>query len=224
MKCSEFLFIFVILTVLVRYAGKYWVENKSYIFSEERIATIAKKYTGKSAETEKLFKPEDAMKKVVKDLRKEYPGHILPDKDLQWIFVNAGGWMGSFCLLHASFTEYVMLFGTAIETAGHSGRYLANITDTILSGTFVQWKEGDLTATTYTLGETIRHDWGEAAAVHWTGGTWMLEYARGLIPTTLPFALTETFFKTHDFLSAYHMIRVYVKSLMQELWLSLGIN
>lgn len=50
-----------------------------------------------------------------------YPGHILPDEDLQWVFVNAGGWMGSMCLLHASLTEYLLLFGTAVDTGGHSG-------------------------------------------------------------------------------------------------------
>lgn len=50
-----------------------------------------------------------------------YPGHILPDEDLRWVFVNAGGWMGSMCLLHASLTEYVLLFGTAVDTGGHSG-------------------------------------------------------------------------------------------------------
>lgn len=50
-----------------------------------------------------------------------YPGHILPDEELQWVFVNAGGWMGSMCLLHASLTEYLLLFGTAVDTGGHSG-------------------------------------------------------------------------------------------------------
>lgn len=56
------------------------------------------------------------------ELRKKHPGHILPDEDLQWVFVNAGGWMGSMCLLHASLTEYVLLFGTAVDTGGHSGK------------------------------------------------------------------------------------------------------
>lgn len=64
---------------------------------------------------------EQAFAKVVVELRKRYPGHILDDEDLQWVFVNAGGWMGSMCLLHASLTEYVLLFGTAVDTGGHSG-------------------------------------------------------------------------------------------------------
>ncbi len=54
-------------------------------------------------------------------LRDMYPGHILPMSDMEWIFVNAGGWMGAMCVLHASLTEYVLLFGTAIDTSGHSG-------------------------------------------------------------------------------------------------------
>lgn len=65
---------------------------------------------------------EQAFAKVVVELRKRYPGHILDDEDLQWVFVNAGGWMGSMCLLHASLTEYVLLFGTAVDTGGHSGK------------------------------------------------------------------------------------------------------
>ena len=66
-------------------------------------------------------KPEVAYKKVYDELLKKYPGHILPAGDLQWIFMNAGGWMGSMCLLHASLTEYVLFFGSALDTTGHSG-------------------------------------------------------------------------------------------------------
>ena len=128
---------------------------------------------------------------MVVELRRKYPGHILPDEDLQWVFVNAGGWMGSMCLLHASLTEYVLLFGTAVDTGGHSGRdrkqeilwyrpcpaiillapaknhitrptclfvcvpspspgrYWAEISDTIISGTFRQWKEGSTKSEIY---------------------------------------------------------------------------
>lgn len=56
-------------------------------------------------------------------LRERYPDYILPSSQTEWIFVNAGGWMGSMYLLHASLTEYVLFFGTAIDTSGHSGQF-----------------------------------------------------------------------------------------------------
>jgi len=54
-------------------------------------------------------------------LRERYPGHILPPSQTEWMFVNAGGWMGAMYLLHASLTEYVLFFGAAVDTSGHSG-------------------------------------------------------------------------------------------------------
>lgn len=48
----------------------------------------------------------------------------------------AGGFMGQVCILHASLSEYVLLFGTSMGTDGHSGRYWAEITDYLVSGEF----------------------------------------------------------------------------------------
>jgi len=77
-----------------------------------------------NADTTAPFDVKKAFQNVHRDLSAKYPGHILPASDLQWIFVNAGGWMGSVCVLHASLTEYVIFFGTAVDTSGHSGLYL----------------------------------------------------------------------------------------------------
>ncbi|XP_065146300.1 sigma non-opioid intracellular receptor 1 [Paramisgurnus dabryanus] len=187
---------------------RYWMATKQYIFTKEDVAKLAKQYAGQDH--------EQAFSKVVVELRKKYPGHILPDEDLQWVFVNAGGWMGSMCLLHASLTEYVLLFGTAVDTGGHSGRYWAEISDTIISGTFRQWKEGTTKSEAYYPGDTIVHAVGEATSVQWTAGTWMVEYGRGFIPSTLGFALADTIFSTQDFVTLFYTVRVYLKAMLLE--------
>ena len=59
---------------------------------------------------------------VVDELSVAYRGHILSADKQEWLFINCGSWMGSFLILHASVTEYVLLFGTAIHTSGNSGK------------------------------------------------------------------------------------------------------
>lgn len=61
---------------------------------------------------------------IALEMEKKYPGHILPEEHRDWLFINAGGWMGSIYIFHASLTEYVMFFGTAIDTSGNSGTQL----------------------------------------------------------------------------------------------------
>jgi len=65
-------------------------------------------------------------------------------------------------------------------------------------------------------GQTVYHYVGEAAAVEWTAGTWMVEYGRGFIPSTLFFALADTFTSTLDFVTLYYILRVYCKALLME--------
>ncbi|KAK3104742.1 hypothetical protein FSP39_009070 [Pinctada imbricata] len=192
---------------------QYWLYKKEFLSSEEEIAVLSKKFVGKD--------PKLAYQKIHRELQRRYPGHILEESDLQWIFMNAGGWMGSICILHASVTEYILFFGTAIDTSGHSGRYWANISDTILSGSFRQWKEGELESRMFYPGDTVFHELGEVTAVQWEAGTWMVEYARGFIPSTLGFALADTFFSTTDVVTLYYILRVYTKALVYEMGASL---
>lgn len=196
------------VSVLVVLLLRHWMATKQYVFNKEDVSKLAKQYAGQDH--------EQAFSKVVVELRKRYPGHILPDEDLQWVFINAGGWMGSMCLLHASLTEYLLLFGTAVDTGGHSGRYWAEISDTIISGTFRQWKEGTTKSEIYYPGDTIVHGVGEATSVQWTAGTWMVEYGTGFIPSTLGFGLADTIFSTQDFVTLFYIIQVYMKALLLE--------
>ncbi|EDV23543.1 Sigma non-opioid intracellular receptor 1 [Trichoplax sp. H2] len=184
-----------------------WLDNKSYLFSHDEIAEVAKKAVGMPI--------DDALANVTAELKIRYPRHILEESE--WIFINCGGWMGSFYLLHASITEYVLVFGTAIDTSGHSGRYWATISDTILSGSFRQWKEGTTFSNVHRPGTTVIHEIGEVTAVQWSPNTWMVEYGRGFIPSTLGFALSDTIFGTQDFVLLFRILRIYARAITQEL-------
>lgn len=52
--------------------------------------------------------------------------------------------------------------------------------------------------------------------MQWSAGTWMVEYGRGFIPSTLTFALADTLFSTQDFFTLFYTVRVYVKGLLLE--------
>uniref|UniRef100_A0A8C0M8Q5 Sigma non-opioid intracellular receptor 1 n=1 Tax=Canis lupus familiaris TaxID=9615 RepID=A0A8C0M8Q5_CANLF len=154
-----------------------WLGTQSFVFQREEIAQLARQYAGLDHEL--------AFSRLIVELRRLHPGHVLPDEELQWVFVNAGGWMGAMCLLHASLSEYVLLFGTALGSRGHSG-------------------------------ETVVHGPGEATAVEWGPNTWMVEYGRGVIPSTLAFALADTIFSTQDFLTLFYTLRAYARGLRLE--------
>ena len=66
------------------------------------------------------------------------------------------------------------------------------------------------------LGDTIIHTWGDATAMQWTAGTYMVEYGRGFIPSTLTFALADTIFGTTDFVTLYYTLRIYALALLNE--------
>ena len=65
-------------------------------------------------------------------------------------------------------------------------------------------------------GDTILHAWGEATAVNFAAGTWMVEYGRGFIPSTMVFALADTLFSTTDFMTMFYTFRIYTKAMLLE--------
>ena len=88
----------------------------------------------------------------------------------------------------------------------------------MIAGEFRQWREGTTEAQLFKAGDTVIHDMGEVTAVHWTQGTWMLEYGRGFIPSTMGFAIfSDTVFSSQDIYRIYKTVKLYAIALLQEL-------
>lgn len=69
----------------------------------------------------------------------------------------------------------------------------------------------------YRRGDTILHMVGETAGVQWSAGTWMVEYGRGFIPSTLLFALADNIFSTTDHYLLFKILRLYSTAIVREL-------
>lgn len=133
---------------------------------------------------------------VIDELAVTYPEHIR--RDVPWLFNNAGGAMGQMKLLHCSLSEYILVFGTPIGTEGHSGRYLAEVHDFMLAGEMWCFTPGDVDRAVFRPGDAAYLGSGLVKGYRIPDQAFMLEYARGPIPTMLPFGLADSLLSTLD--------------------------
>ncbi|RMF15972.1 MAG: hypothetical protein D6761_06980 [Candidatus Dadabacteria bacterium] len=160
---------------------------------------------------------DDKFDAITEALAERWPGHI-DTGPRRWIFNNAGGAMGQMCLLHASLTEYLIFFGTPIGTEGHSGRYATDVWDFMIDGECQVYVEGELERTSAVAGGPYLHLGADRAkGYRIPDHGWMLEYARGPIPTMLPFGLADTLVSTLDWTTLRRTLVDYGRLVTREI-------
>jgi sigma non-opioid intracellular receptor len=125
----------------------------------------------------------------------EYPDLIDPTSG-RWVGSKAGGILGKVRFLYFSPREYVVLFGSPTGTQGFSGRYKhVQIHKFLIAGQIDSYDlESDETVPLAPLlpgGHTCL-DKGHARGLTIHPGSWHVEYGRGAVVTTLPFAMVDT--------------------------------
>lgn len=206
MKC---LFILTLLGSI--FIGLDQIKERWFIFDQHVLQQVAQRNIAKYEGTNDT---RAMIANIASDLEKEYPGHISIKEE--WVFNNAGGAMGSMWMLHASITEYVIIFGTPVGTEGHTGRFLADDYFIILEGEQWAYYAGQLQREVYKPGDMHHLARGTAQQYKIPEHAWALEYARGWVPAMLPFGLFDTLFSTVDFVTLFHTFRLYGKNLLRE--------
>lgn len=180
----------------------------SYVFDIEKLDEIARKMVG--------VPRAELPRRLIDALANAFPGHIATDQD--WIFNIATGSTGIMKLLHGSFTEYMSLFGTPIGTEAYSGRFAMDVHDWVLTGEMQTYTtDNPLEPLITRPGEHAVLKHGRSKGFKLAEHTWMLEYARGFVPSSLPTALSDTLISALDVPTVAKTFWMYGKLIAREL-------
>ncbi|EKM57555.1 uncharacterized protein PHACADRAFT_251242 [Phanerochaete carnosa HHB-10118-sp] len=192
------------------------IKHRWYVFEPESLHQLAKAAIAASPD------PNDAWfmaNYIAKNLTETYPQTqiALNPNPSEWVFSNAGGAMGAMYVIHASITEYLIVFGTPIGTEGHTGLHTADDYFNILVGEQWAFSPPNLQMERYPAGSVHHLPRGQMKQYKMHEGCFALEYARGWIPLMLPFGLADVLFSTLDYVSFYDTARISGREMFKNL-------
>ncbi|KOS18691.1 C-8 sterol isomerase [Escovopsis weberi] len=211
---SPLLFILTLLTALLL-STVYMVEQnlaRFYIFDPAHLHDLSRRALAQHGNDTRAV-----VGAIVAELAEQRGEHVNLEED--WVFNNAGGAMGGMYIIHASITEYLIIFGTAIGTEGHTGRHTADDYFHILAGTQLAYVPGQYSPEVYPPGSVHHLRRGDAKQYKMPDGCFALEYARGWIPPMLFFGFADGLSSTLDLPTLWKTTRITGREMVRNLML-----
>jgi hypothetical protein len=160
----------------------------SYKIDPDVLHNVAKQVVGLPVDGGELIS------RATELLSAEYPDLISPTPG-RWVGSKAGGILGKVRFLYFSPREYIVIFGSPTGTQGFSGRYKrVEIHKFLMAGQIDSYdlESDELATMTLRPGEHTCLEKGDARGLTIHPGSWHIEYGRGAVVTTLPFAMVDT--------------------------------
>ena len=154
------------------------VKQQFYVFEPAKLNALARSAIDKHGNDTRAI-----ISHIVANLTAEYPPsakrlNINPRQD-EWVLSNAGGAMGAMYIIHASITEYLIIFGTPLGTEGHTGLHPADDYFNILVGEQWAFAPGALEMEVYRPGDVHVLRRGSVKQYKMHKGCFALELAQG---------------------------------------------